>query len=179
MNSRMMPMGRPATLATPPRLDRVVLIPCSAGSARQWKALAEQLPGFDPLPLDLWGHGTQDRWHGAGPLSLAEEAAAIHEACPDRTPFHLAGHSYGGGVAVRCGWSYRKRLGSLRRFEPSSFHCRKEAQPPPALLLEEIGAAGAAVNHGVTCGDYASGRQPFIDYGGGAGSWASLSADKK
>src|SRR5262250_3949984 len=30
--------GSGPTIAAPPRLDRVVLIPCSAGSARQWKA---------------------------------------------------------------------------------------------------------------------------------------------
>jgi len=179
MNSRMMPMGRPATLATPPRFDRVVLIPCSAGSARQWKALAEQLPGFRPLPLDLWGHGTQDRWHGAGPLSLAEEAAAIHDACPDGTPFHVVGHSYGGGVALRFALSHPQRLRSLTLIEPSSFHILKDAQATDAHLLEEIRAVAAAVNHGVTCGDYASGMQTFIDYWGGAGSWASLSADKK
>src|SRR5262249_26169313 len=105
--------GSGPTIATPPRLDPVVLIPCSAGSARQWKARAEKLPGFAPLPLDLWGHGTQDRWHGAGPLSLAEEAAAIHDACPDGTPFHVVGHSYGGGVALRFALSHPQRLRSL------------------------------------------------------------------
>src|SRR5215470_12039457 len=171
--------GHGPTTATPPRSDRVVLIPCSAGSARQWKALAEQLPGFDPLPLDLWGHGSHDRWHGAGPLSLAEEAAAIHEACPDGMPFHLVGHSYGGGVALRFALSHPQRLRSLTLIEPSSFHILKDAQATDAHLLEEIRAVAAAVNHGVTCGDYASGMQTFIDYWGGAGSWASLSADKK
>src|SRR5262245_48101730 len=69
--------------ATPQPLDRVVLVPSSASSARQWKALAEQLVRFQSVPLDLWGHGNQGRWHGAGALRLAEEAAAIHEACPD------------------------------------------------------------------------------------------------
>src|SRR5262245_60875933 len=78
---------------SPQALDRVVLVPCSAGSTRQWDALAAQLAGFHPVPLDLWGHGTQERWPGAGPLSLAEEAAAIHQACPDGAPFHLVGHS--------------------------------------------------------------------------------------
>ena len=171
--------GNGPTIATPPPLDRVVLIPCSASSARQWKALAEQLPGFHPLPLDLWGHGNQSRWHGAGPLSLAEEAAAIHEACPDGTPFHLIGHSYGGGVALRFALSHPQRLQSLTLIEPSSFHILKDAQGTDARLLDEIRAVAAAVNHAVTCGDYASGMHTFIDYWGGAGNWASLSANKK
>ena len=171
--------GNWPSVATPPPADRVVLVPCSASSARQWKALAEQLSGFHPLPLDLWGHGNQDRWHGAGPLSLAEEAAAIHAACPDGMPFHLIGHSYGGGVALRFALSHPQRLRSLTLIEPSSFHILKDAQGTDAHLLDEIRAVATAVNHGVTCGDYASGMQTFIDYWAGADSWASLSADKK
>ena len=166
-------------VATPKALDRVVLVPCSASSTRQWKALAEQLAGFQPVPLDLWGHGNQGRWHGAGPLSLAEEAAAIHEACPDGAPFHLLGHSYGGGVALRFALSHPERLRSLTLIEPSAFHILKAATGSDAHLLDDIRAVAEAVNRGVVCGDYASGMQTFIDYWGGAGSWDSLPDDKK
>jgi pimeloyl-ACP methyl ester carboxylesterase len=139
----------------------------------------EQLSGFHPLPLDLRGHGNQGRWHGAGPLSLAEEAAAILETCPDDTPFHLVGHSYGGGVALRFALSHPQRLRSLTLIEPSSFHILKDAQETDAHLLDEIRAVAEAVNRGVICGDYVSGMQTFIDYWGGAGSWERLSDDKK
>ena len=131
------------------------------------------------MPLDLWGHGNQGRWHGAGPLSLADEAAAIREACPDGGPFHLLGHSYGGGVALRFALSHPERLRSLTLIEPSSFHILKAATESEAHLLDEIRAVAEAVNRGVLCGDYASGMQTFIDYWGGAGSWESLSNDKK
>ena len=154
-------------------------IHCSASSARQWKALAEQLPDFHPVPLDLWGHGNQGRWHGVGPLSLAEEAMAIHAACPDGPPFHLVGHSYGGGVALKFALNRPERLRSLTLIEPSSFHVLKDAQGTDAHLLDEIRAVAEAVNRGVICGDYFSGMQTFIDYWGGAGSWESLPADKK
>jgi pimeloyl-ACP methyl ester carboxylesterase len=160
-------------------LDRVVLVPCSASSARQWKPLAKQLAGFRPLPIDLWGHGNQGPWHGAGPLSLADEAVAIREVCPDGGPFHLLGHSYGGGVALRFALSHPERLRSLTLIEPSSFHILKTATENEAHLLEEIRAVAAAINRGVLCGDYASGMQIFIDYWGGAGSWESLPDDKK
>lgn len=78
-----------------------MLVHCSASSARQWKALADQLGRFQSVALDLYGHGNRKRWHGTGPLSLSEEAAAIGGACPDGAPFHLVGHSYGGAVALR------------------------------------------------------------------------------
>jgi pimeloyl-ACP methyl ester carboxylesterase len=159
--------------------DRVVLVPSSASSARQWKPLVDQLAGFQPVSLDLWGHGNQGRWHGAGPLSLAEEAAAVHEACPDGAPFHLVGHSYGGGVALRFALGHPERLRSLTLIEPSSFHILKGAQETEAHLLDEIRAVAAAVNRGVICGDYAGGMHTFIDYWGGAGSWASLPDDRK
>lgn len=171
--------GNGPTIATSPPLDRVVLVPCSASSARQWKPLAEQLAGFHTVPLDLWGHGKQGRWHGARPLSLAEEAAAIHAACPDGAPFHLVGHSYGGGVALKFALGHAERLRSLTLIEPSAFHILKDAEGADASLLDEIRAVAEAVNHGVICGDYASGMQTFIDYWGGAGSWESLPDDRK
>lgn len=171
--------GNGSTIAPSQPLDRVVLIPCSASSARQWKPLVELLAGFHAVPLDLWGHGNKRCWHGAAPLSLAEEAAAIHEACPDGAPFHLVGHSYGGGVALRFALSHPECLLSLTLIEPSAFHILKSAEQPDAHLLDEIRAVAEAVNRGVICGDYGSGMKRFIDYWGGAGSWESLPDDRK
>jgi pimeloyl-ACP methyl ester carboxylesterase len=159
--------------------ERVVLIHCSASSWRQWQALASQLAGFHPIPLNLWGHGNHHGWHGAGPLGLAEEAEAIREACPDSAPFHLIGHSYGGGVALNFALRHSERLLSLTLIEPNCFHVLKAADKSEAHLLDEIRSVAQAVNHGVICGDYAGGMQTFIDYWNGAGSWKSLTDEKK
>jgi pimeloyl-ACP methyl ester carboxylesterase len=164
-------------VATRVSLERVVLVPSSASSARQWAALAAQLAGFQPVPIDLWGHGARDRWHGAGPLRLAGEADAIRRACPDGESFHLVGHSYGGGVALRFAVSHPERLRSLTLIEPSCFHILKAA--PESALLDEIRALAEAVNRGVICGDYASGMATFVDYWGGAGSWQNLRDGKR
>ena len=157
---------------------KVVLVPCSAGSARQWRGLVEQLAGFDSLPIDLCGHGLRRDWHGAGPLSLAEEAAAIHEACPDET-FHLVGHSYGGAVALKFALCFPERLRSLTLVEPSCFHVLRNADKGHAGLLAEIRRIAEAVNRGVLCGDYRGGMATFIDYWGGAGSWENLADPRK
>jgi pimeloyl-ACP methyl ester carboxylesterase len=161
------------------RHERVVLVHCSASSARQWKALADQLAGFQPVPLDLFGHGNRKRWHGTGPLSLSEEAAAIGDACPDSAPFHLVGHSYGGGVALRFALDHPERLRSLTLIEPSCFHILKAAGGNETHLLGEILGIAEAVNRGVLCGDYRAGMETFIDYWSGAGTWANLADDKK
>jgi pimeloyl-ACP methyl ester carboxylesterase len=168
--------GPPDTRA--PR-ERVVLVHCSASSARQWKDLAGQLAGFEPVALDLYGHGSRTRWDGAGPLSLAEEAAAIRHVCPDGAPFHLIGHSYGGAVALRFALDHPERLRSLTLIEPSCFHILQSADGRGAHLLAEVLAVADAVNRGVICGDYGRGMQRFIDYWSGAGTWASLTDDRK
>lgn len=166
-------------IATPVTPERVVLIHCSAGSARQWTTLTEHLAGFDANPIDLRGHGDRCRWHGAGPLTLSEEAAAIQEACSEGAPFHLVGHSYGGGVALRFALSFPRRLRSLTLIEPSCFHILKTTTGEDVPLLYEIRAVAEAVTRGVICGDYRSGMQTFIDYWGGTGSWESLPEAKK
>jgi pimeloyl-ACP methyl ester carboxylesterase len=170
-------MSNPATHAA--RSEPVVLVPCSAGSARQWKPLVEQLTGFDAIALDLRGHGNRGRWHGEGPLSLAEEAAAIDEAYAGSAPFHLVGHSYGGAVALKFALSHPERLRSLTLVEPSCFHVLRTAAGDHRHLLGEIGGIADAVNRAVLCGDYRGGMATFIDYWGGPGSWDGLAEARK
>jgi pimeloyl-ACP methyl ester carboxylesterase len=168
--------GRAAARAAAP--ERVVLVPCSAGTARQWKTLVERLTAYQALPIDLCGHGSQVRWHGDGALSLAEEAAAIEAAVPGGT-FHLVGHSYGGGVALRYALSHPERLRSLTLIEPSCFHLLRTEDARHAELLAEIRAVAEAVNRGIICGDYRDGMATFIDYWGGPGCWEGLAEAKK
>ncbi len=162
-----------------PASERVVLIPCSASSARQWDALVRQLAGFQAVTIDLYGHGKRERWPGHGALSLAGEAAAIESACPEGEPFHLVGHSYGGAVALRFALSFPQRLRSLTLIEPSCFHLLVDDRQGHAQALDEIRAVAEAVNSTVVCGDYRGGMEVFIDYWGGAGSWAKLPDEKK
>ncbi len=89
----------------------------------------EQLVGFEPRPIDLWGTAISTAWHGSGPLHLSEQARAIQDVCPDGAPFHLVGHSYGGAVALQFALSHPDRLLSLTLVEPSCFHVLNELDP--------------------------------------------------
>lgn len=160
--------------------ETVVLVHCSASSGRQWRALTEQLGGrFRALPIDLYGHGGNRGWAGDGPLTLADEAAAIGRATSGQdAPFHLIGHSYGGGVALRFALEHADRLASLTLIEPSAFHLLKQAGCGAGLINEVRGIADM-LNACVTCGDYRAGMARFIDYWGGAGSWDDLAEEKR
>ncbi|MBL8703490.1 MAG: alpha/beta fold hydrolase [Rhodospirillales bacterium] len=172
-----LPSGAQHPLAEPaPAPDRVVLVPCSGSSARQWQALRAELAGFTPVAFELAGHGDRPGWHGAGPLTLAREAEAIAEACPDGAPFHLVGHSYGGAVALDFALRHPQRLRSLTLIEPSCFFLLRSAEPG---LLDEIHALAAAVNRGVLSGDYRGGISTFIDYWSGAGTWDALAEGRQ
>ncbi len=159
--------------------ERVVLLPCSAGSARQWEDLMGRLAGFETIAIDLRGHGEQERWHGIGPLSLSQEAEAIAEACPDGRRIHLIGHSYGGGVALRFATLFPDRLRSLTLIEPSCFNVLRAAGGADGELFEEIVALADRVNRGVISGDYRAGMAAFIDYWAGSDSWEQLNEQRR
>lgn len=169
----------PSTEAAPapgPALDRVVLVPCSGSSARQWQALRAELAGFTPVAFDLAGHGDRRPWQGDGPLTLAHESAAIAEACPDGAPFHLVGHSYGGAVALDFALRHPQRLRSLTLVEPSCFFLLRSGEPD---LLDEVRAVAGQVNRGVLSGDYRGGMRSFIDYWSGAGTWDAMAEGRQ
>jgi pimeloyl-ACP methyl ester carboxylesterase len=159
--------------------QRVVLVPCSAGTSRQWRSLIDELNGFDPIRFDLSGHGDRSGWHGDGPLSLMQEAAAISDACPGSTPFHLVGHSYGGAVALKFALCYPERLLSLTLVEPSCFHLLNGSDDANAPLLEEVLRVADTVNRAVLCGDYRGGMAAFVYYWAGPDSWVCMPDSKK
>ncbi len=158
---------------------RVVLVHCSASSARQWKPLVARLEGYQPIAPDLFGHGDRMPWHGRGPLTLADEARNIAEACPDGAPFHLVGHSYGGAVALNFALRHPGRVRSLTLIEPSCFHVLKTAPGNVDAQLAEIQAVADAVNRCVVSGDHAGAMQGFVDYWSGPGYWSTLAADRR
>lgn len=102
----------------------VLLAHCSSASHKQWSALADELAGrYRVVAPDLIGYGRSDRWHEGRPFDPTADADAIvalADAIGGR--LHLAGHSYGGAMALEAARMLGDRVISLTLVEPVSFH---------------------------------------------------------
>jgi pimeloyl-ACP methyl ester carboxylesterase len=171
--------NQPANSARAEPAEPVVLIPCSAGSPRQWKTLMGGLAGFEAVPLELYGHGPRERWQGEQAFCLADEAAALLAASPGNRPFHLVGHSYGGAVALKIALTCPERLLSLSLIEPSCFHILNSAPANAPDPLDEIRHVAASVRHGIASGDHYGAMATFIDFWSGPQTWSGLPEAKR
>lgn len=160
----------------PTGADRVIALHCSGSDGRQWRGLGEALgAGFELLTPEHYGCVSVGPWPGTHRFTLADEArrtlALIDSS--DR-PVHLVGHSYGGGVALRAAFERPSRVASLSLYEPSAFHLLRDIGMAGAPAFAEIQAVAQKTAEGAASGDYRGAAAAFVDYWGGAGSWAAL-----
>lgn len=155
--------------------DPVVMIHCSSACSRQWRGLCETLNAdFRSIAVDQWGCGESDPWSGRTEFTLTSETAPIVNVIQKiGTPVHLVGHSYGGGVALKIARENPELVLSLTLIEPSCFHLLAN-DPHDSGLLSEIVTLAKAVTDAVSTGNYWEGAEQFVDYWGGAGTWAEI-----
>jgi pimeloyl-ACP methyl ester carboxylesterase len=149
---------------------------CSGASGRQWRRLQDQGAGAIRLIApDLYGLGSVGQWHGQHAFSLADEAERIL-SLPElgKSPLHLVGHSYGGGVALKIAAMSPERIASLSLYEPSAFHLLHVLGPRGRAAFGDIRRVARAVADGLVTGDYQAGAREFVDYWNGPGSWAAM-----
>jgi pimeloyl-ACP methyl ester carboxylesterase len=98
----------------------LVLVHGSPAEGRAWGRVARHLQGFRVLTPDLPGYGGSDPLRsGAGTPAMAEAVVAVIDAA--QAPVWLAGHSYGGNVALHAALARRARIRGLVLFEPVFF----------------------------------------------------------
>lgn len=177
---RLLDKREPVTASRQAVPETIILLHCSASSPRQWAVLAEDLPDdFDPVAIELLGHGGRECWPGDGPLSLAVESEAVVKALQAAgRPVHLVGHSYGGGVALQVALDRCTDLSSLTLVEPSCFSILRENGDDAEHLAEVEAIVGQISGH-VIAGDYMAAMQVFIDYWAGDGAWRKLEDHRK
>lgn len=157
--------------------EPVVLIHSSGMSSRQWRRIADQLePGFRVVLPDLLGYGESSPWPASERFHFTMDLLAL-EAMLDTLvathgPVHLAGHSYGGFLALLVALHRPRALRSIAVYEPVSFgvlRSRKEKAAMATILPGDEAApfpdTGDALEAWMTT---------FIEYWNGQGGWQAL-----
>ncbi|MET0964309.1 MAG: alpha/beta hydrolase [Noviherbaspirillum sp.] len=158
----------------------VVLLHSSMASKSQWRSLSDSMRGTHRLiAIDLHGYGESAMPDCGETFSLRDEVRLVQSAlAPLLAPgerYHLAGHSYGGGVALRLAHAEPERVRSLSLYEPTAFHLLDQRDP----ALQEIRAVAQATQDAVFEGSIAQGTERFIDYWSGSGAYAALSPSRQ
>ena len=98
----------------------IVLVHGSPGTSRAWQPVAERLAArFRVISPNLPGYGGTTRPAGEGPGDSSYAAGLIEALIAEvGAPAVLAGHSYGGAVALQTALRGRVEAGTLALFEP-------------------------------------------------------------
>jgi pimeloyl-ACP methyl ester carboxylesterase len=153
----------------------VICIHANASASGQWRTLMERLSDrFRMIAVDTYGAGKSPPWPQDRKLTLADEVALLEpvlEAAGER--FHLVGHSYGGGIALKIALMVPGRVLSMALYEPTLFAVLEEEQPgQPAA--REICKVVEDAQRALDRGDAEAAAERFIDYWMGRGSWGAM-----
>ena len=120
MPSLTLPGGARVTFGDTGAGPPLVLVHGSPAEGRAWGRVARHLADFRVLTPDLPGYGGSAALSdSAGTAAMARAVAAVIEAVAE--PVWLAGHSYGGNVALHAALAAKARIRGLVLFEPVFF----------------------------------------------------------
>ena len=157
----------------------LVLLPPGASRASAWRGVMDRLADrFHTIAIDVTGFGGTDLWNHDRALTLDDEVGAVEavitsvHGCTD-APVHLAGHSYGGAVALRLVVMRKAPLASLTLIEPAPYPILAEAGE------NELHDEAASINFGfieaVGAGRSEAAFESYIDYyTDGPGAWVAF-----
>jgi pimeloyl-ACP methyl ester carboxylesterase len=154
----------------------VVALHCSGGTPGQWRPLATRLGPRDRLLAPpLHGAPGGPRWSEPRPFRLHDDARSVLAAInAHEGPVHLAGHSYGGAVALHIAALVPGRITSMSLYEPTSFHLLPRLGRPGIDALREIEAMHDAIVRHAASGKPERAIAVATDYWNGAGAYANL-----
>lgn len=167
-------------LLPPDTRHGVVLLHSSGANNRQWQALTRSLgPRFDVLAPDFIGHGDTPAWTGARPMTLADETERL-QALLDHMhgPVHLAGHSYGGAVALALAMQRPHAFRSVTVYEPVLFSVLLHYNARSWELRATMRVAEQMRRH-LAYSRFDLAAQCFVDFWSGPGAWAALGATRQ
>ena len=146
----------------------LVLLPPGASRASAWRGVIDRLTGkFHCIAVDVTGFGGTDGWNHDRALRLDDETgavAAVVESVLGASggPVHLAGHSYGGAIALRLAVTGKTALASLTLIEPAPYPILAEAGED--ALFEEAATINLGFIEAVQAGKSEAAFERYIDY---------------
>jgi pimeloyl-ACP methyl ester carboxylesterase len=157
----------------------VMLVHSSASGARQWRRLMDDLRGqFRVRAINLFGYGKTPAWPGATAQSLDDQADLVEAALPENTDeVFLVGHSFGACVAMKAAARLAGRVSRLVLLEANPFSLLAQAGRAEAFA-EAIALRDCIKTFGAR-GEWATAAERFADYWGGAGSWQTMTLERR
>ncbi len=154
----------------------VVALHSSASNPSQWDNLINEFGDrHNFITLDLPGYGSDLKRDttradmGALALPIIDKVAALGE------PFHLVGHSCGGGVALKIALIRPDLVRSLTLYEPSAFNILETSRHSDRLLLRDLDLVEEALKRSIHQGSPHQGMRVFVDFWNGEGAWDRMS----
>ena len=151
--------------------DTVLLVHSSGMAAGQWlRHIAQLAHRHRVVAPNLLGYGKSPAWDPSHEVADGDDLAALRAVVDDlQGTVHLVGHSYGGTLAARLALALPDRFASLALFEPVLFGLLDPVADAEAF--SELALPGL---QGMTLGS-AEWISAFVDYWGGAGTFAKMS----
>jgi pimeloyl-ACP methyl ester carboxylesterase len=153
--------------------ERVVFLHSGAGEASDWNRVASRMPaGYRCAALDFYGCGRTPPWRGPVPMTIDDQAdlvAALIRLLG--APAHLAGHSYGGAIALRLVVTQPELVRTVSLIEPQCYPLLRERGD---ALFESSVSQWNSFRTAQERGQPEHGWRTFIDYYSGAGFFDRL-----
>jgi pimeloyl-ACP methyl ester carboxylesterase len=157
----------------------VMLLHSSVSGARQWRRLMDDLKDrFRVRAINLFGYGKTPAWPGATAQSLDDQARLVEAALPETADeVYLVGHSFGACVAMKAAARLASRVCKLVLLEANPFSLLAQAGRADAFA-EAIALRDCIKTFGGH-GEWATAAERFADYWGGAGSWQTMTLERR
>jgi pimeloyl-ACP methyl ester carboxylesterase len=139
----------------------------------------DELKGqFRVRAVNLYGYGKTPPWPEGAAQSLSDQARLIEAALPEGSDeVYIAGHSFGGSVAMKAAALLGRRVTKLVLLETNPFYLL--AQNGHDEAFAEAMAMRNCIKESGALGQWAVAAERFADYWGGAGTWQDMSPERR